>query len=153
SSPHHVDGYSVPNAREYQRTGTFPHFRVLGTDLEVIDARDLGQRLKDSWAKPKPRTIEEVEGEVKAEFQQIKRTHPKAVIIVLREGDKGYDPASPDKVYTGWKVLHINCHGPDGPNSGREKVSAGPVVEAFMRHRGALIEANLASLPKNAKVL
>jgi hypothetical protein len=135
SSPHSVDGYSVPNALEYQRTKILPKFKVLGTDQEVIDIRDLGKSYNDKWTKPNPKTIDEVQAEFKDQFQKIQNDHPKAVMAILREEDKGFDPANPDKLYAGWKIAHISCHGPDGPNPGREKAASGSTVEAFMRHR------------------
>jgi hypothetical protein len=153
-SPYNHDGYSAAAARDYARTGTVPKFKVLGTDLEVESLPDLSKRLKDRWAKPAPKTIEQAETEFKTEFDKIKLKHPRAVKALLREGEKGFDPSNPDKEYDGWKYVYVNCHGPSGPNSGREK-TPGPAetVEVFMRHRSVLMRTDLASIPKDANIL
>lgn len=153
-SPYNHDGYSAAVAREYQRTQTLTKFKVLGTDLEVADLAELSGKLKAAWAKPEPKTIEQVEADFKAEFEKLKNAHPKAVMAILREGEKGYDPAAPDKAYAGWKFVYISCHGPDGPNSGREKMpNKYETVEVFMRHRSILTQADLSPIPKGATIL
>ncbi|HZL88277.1 MAG TPA: DNRLRE domain-containing protein [Pirellulaceae bacterium] len=153
-SPYNHDGYSAAAAREYARTGEVAKFKVLGTDLEVNDVPDLARRLKDKWARPEPMTIEQVEDGFRAEFDKLKRDHPRAVLAVLREGEKGFHPSHPDKAYEGWRLVYVNCHGPDGPNPGRENTPApSETVEVFMRHRSVLMRVDLASIPKDANVL
>ena len=153
-SAYNHDGYSSAVQREFARTGASPKFKVLGTDLDVADLADLAKKLRDQWVAPEPKTVDRVETEFRAQFDELKKTHPKAVMAVLRDGEKGFDPADPEKVYAGWKMVYISCHGPDGPNGGREKT---PVlydtVEAFMRHRSPLMQADLSSLPKGAQIL
>jgi hypothetical protein len=153
-SPYNHDGYSAAAAQDYAKTGVVPKFKVLGTDLEVESLPDLAKREKDKWAKPEPKTIDQVEADFKAEFDKLKRTHPAAKLVVLRDGEKGWNPTDPDKAYDGWKIVYVNCHGPDGPNPGRENTPAlGDTVEVFMRHRGVLMRADLASIPKDATIL
>lgn len=153
-SPYNHDGYSTAAARDYERTGAVPKFKVLGTDLEVESLPDLAKRFKDKWDKPEPKTIDQVEAEFKAEFDRFKKEHPRAVLAILREGEKGFDPTDADKAYEGWQVVYLNCHGPSGPNRGRESTpSLGETVEVFMRHRSVLMRTELGSIPKNAKVL
>ncbi len=153
-SPYNHDGYSAAAAREYQRTRAVTRFKVLGADAEVGNSRDLAAGLKDKWTMPEPKTIEQVEAEFKAQLDKIKQSRPKAVDAVLRDGEKGWDPADPDKVYTGWKVVYLSCHGPDGPNPGRERTpTLYDTVEAFMRHRSVLMQADLSSIPKDATIL
>ncbi len=120
-SPYNHDGYSAAVARDYARRGEVTKFKVLGTDMEVADLPDLARRLKDKWIKPEPKTIDQVEGEFKTEFEKAKKDHPRAVLAVLREGEKGWDPANPDKAYEGWKYVYLSCHGPSGPNPGARK--------------------------------
>jgi hypothetical protein len=153
-SPYNHDGYSAGVAREFQRTGAVTRFKVLGTDLEVSDLPDLAKRLKDRWSKPAPRTIEEVEVDFKADFEKLKGEHPKAAMALLREGEKGGDPSNPEAVYEGWTYAYLNCHGPDGPNRGREH-TPGPsdTVEVFMRHRSPLLRVDFAAIPKGARIL
>jgi hypothetical protein len=153
-SPYNHDGYSAAVAREYQRSGAVTRFKVLGTDKEVADLAELAGLFKAKWAKPEPQTIEQVEAEFKGEFEKLKKDHPKAVLAGLREGEKGWDPANPGKACSGWKFVYISCHGPDGPNSGREATPAKyDTVEAFMRHRSVLMRADWSSIPQGAAVL
>ena len=153
-SPYNHDGYSAAVAREYQRTRAVTRFKVLGTDVEVGNSRELAEKLKAKWTVPEPKTIEQVEAEFKARLDKIRQSRPKAVGAVLRDGEKGWDPADPDKVYTGWKVVYLSCHGPDGPNPGRERTpTLYDTVEAFMRHRSVLMQADLSSIPKDATIL
>jgi len=153
-SPYNHDGYSAAVAREYARRGAVTKFKVLGANMEVTDLPDLAKRLKDKWAKPEPKTIDQVEAEFKTEFETVKKDHPKAVLAVLREGDKGWDPANPDKIFEGWKYVYVNCHGPSGPNPGRENTpKPSDTVEVFMRHRSIILQADLASIPKGANIL
>jgi hypothetical protein len=153
-SPYNHDGYSAAAARDYARTGTLPKFKVLGTDLEVESLSDLAKRFKNKWVKPGAKAIDQVEAEFRAEFDRFKKDHPKAVLAILRDGEKGWDSANAEKVYEGWKVVYLNCHGPSGPNRGREITpSLGDTVEVFMRHRSVLMRTDLTSIPKGAKVL
>jgi hypothetical protein len=153
-SPYNHDGYSTAVAREYARTGAVTKFKVLGTDMEVADLPDLAKRLKEKWVKPEPKTIDQVEAEFKTEFEKVKKDHPRAVLAVLRDGEKGWDPANPDKAYEGWKYVYVNCHGPSGPNPGREKTPAqAETVEVFMRHRSVILQADLTSIAKGANIL
>jgi hypothetical protein len=153
-SPYNHDGYSAAAAREYARTGAVPKFKVLGTDLEVDSLTDLAKRLKDKWVKPEPKTIAQVEADIHSAFEKIKKDHPRAQLAMLREGEKGWDPANPEKAYEGWKYVYVNCHGPDGPNSGREKTPGqSENVEVFMRHRSVIMRVDLASIPKDANIL
>jgi hypothetical protein len=153
-SPYNHDGYSAAAAREYRRTGALPKFRVLGTDMEVADLPDLAKRLKDKWKKPQAKTIEQVEGEFKAELEKLRQAHPKAVLAILRDGETGWDPAHPDKVYAGWKMVYTNSHGPDGPNKGRENTpKLTETVEVFMRHRSVLMRPDLSSIPRGSVIL
>jgi hypothetical protein len=153
-SPYNHDGYSAAVTADYIRTGSIPKFEVLGTDLEVESLADFSKRVKDKWVKPEAKTIEQVEAEFKAEFDKLKRDHPAAALAVLREGEKRWNTANPDRAYEGWKIVYVNCHGPDGPNQGREKTpEPSETVEVFMRHRSVLMRVDLASIPKGAKIL
>jgi hypothetical protein len=153
-SPYNHDGYSAAVAREYQRTGAMTRFKVLGTDLEVGNSRELAATLKDKWTMPEPKSIEQVEAEFKVQLDKIRQGRPKAIGVTLRDGEKGWDPGAPEKIYAGWKVAYLSCHGPDGPNPGRERTGTlYDTVEAFMRHRSPLMQADLSSIPKDATIL
>jgi hypothetical protein len=129
-------------------------FAVAGTDWEVADVQELGKKLKDRWQKPQTRTVDQVEAAFRARFDEVKKTHPKAVLAVLRDGDKGYDPSQPDKVFSGWKDAYWSSHGPDGLTLERaENRGKAATHEVFMRHRSPLMRVELASIPKGANVL
>lgn len=153
-SPHNHDGYSVAVAREYQRTGKLTRFRVLGTDREVADLPELAAQLKDQWKVPEPATIAQIETAFRLEYERLKRSHPRARLLVLRDGERGWNESNPEQAYSGWKMVYVNCHGPDGPNGGREKTpELGETVESFMRHRGVLMQADFSMIPTRAKIL
>jgi hypothetical protein len=76
------------------------------------------------------------------------------VLVTLRDGEKNYDPAQPDKVYAGWRDAHINSHGPDGNYVSRARNSGKAATqEIFMRHRTALSRVDLSSIPQGAEIL
>jgi hypothetical protein len=153
-SPYNHDGYSASVASEYKRTGSVTRFKVLGTDLDVADLPELAKRFKDRWVKPAPKTIEDVESDVGSELEKLRVEHPRATLALLREGEKGWDSAHPDSAYEGWKYVYVNCHGPDGPNRGREKTpGASDTVEVFMRHRSPLLRVDFSGIPKEARIL
>jgi hypothetical protein len=155
TSPYNHDGYSVFAAREYERTKALPSFKVLGTDMQVSNYEELAKKLKDRWVAPPEKSIEQVEAEFKAVYDDLKKQHPGAVMAILRDGEKGFDPASPDRAYAGWKMAYLTCHGPDGPHEGREMPGGikWDMIEAFMRHRSALMQADLSSIPRGSKIL
>ncbi|MDB5307375.1 MAG: hypothetical protein JWO38_1577 [Gemmataceae bacterium] len=133
---------------------------IQGTDWTVsgtgsADAcRELGRNVAHLWNKPEAKTIEQVEDEFRAHYDGLKKRYPRAVLAVLRDGEKGYDPAQPDKVYSGWKDAYWNSHGPDSEfatratNRGRDATH-----EIFMRHRSPLMRVDLAGIPTGSTVL
>jgi hypothetical protein len=135
-------------------------FTVAGADWTLTGASsadaviELGKRLKERWTPPEPQTVEQVETAFAARFAELKKTHPKAVLALLRDGEKGYDPIHPDKVFTGWKDAYWNSHGPDsnfvdrGLNKGKSASH-----EIFMRHRSPLMQVDLSSIPAGSNIL
>jgi hypothetical protein len=104
--------------------------------------------------KSEEQTVARVEEEFAAQYAALKKKHPRAVLAVLRDGDKGYDPGQPDKAYTGWKDAYFSSHGPDGmfrtraENRGRDETQ-----EIFMRHRSPLMRVDLSSIPTGSQIL
>jgi hypothetical protein len=149
----YVDNIRLSSDRE-EPPKVITKFRVLGTDLEVSGVRELSQKLKERWTRPEDKTLEQVEGEFKSLFEEVRKKHPGAVLAVFRDGDKGYDPAHPDKVYAGWKDAYWSSHGPDGmtiersTNRGRDSGH-----EIFMRHRSPLMQVDLSSIPTGSNIL
>jgi hypothetical protein len=73
---------------------------------------------------------------------------------VLRDGEKGFDPANPDKKYAGWKDAYWSSHGPDGMTLERtDNIGKQASHEIFMRHRSPLMRVDLASIPKGSQIL
>ncbi|MDB5386081.1 MAG: hypothetical protein JWM11_1727 [Planctomycetaceae bacterium] len=114
----------------------------------------LGKKLKEKWSPPVPQSIEQVEANFQQKFTKFKAEHPKAVLAILRDGAKGFDPARPDAVYTGWKDAYWNSHGPDTAFVDRA-INRGHAEshEVFMRHRSPLMQVDLSSIPQSAKIL
>ncbi len=156
----------MANYRAFAKTGKLVEFKVAATDMTVggicplhtvglaAGYTSLTERLNGTWVKPGSQTIVQVEAAFQARFESIRQTNPKAVLVILRDGQKGYDPAAPEKVYAGWKDTYLNCHGPDGPGSHREtNYGKRDTLEVFMRHRSLLAQADLSSIPKGSKIL
>ena len=140
-----VDNLRLERARAPSGSGPSLPFKVLGTDLNVINVQDLGKRLRDRWAKTAPRSVDEIESEFKAEVQKLKVQHPHALLATFRDGEKGY---------AGWRDAHINSHGPDTNTEGREKnTGSSATEEAFMRHRSLILRADLSAIPAGSTIL
>jgi hypothetical protein len=162
-NPHDGESIYVDNIRLSQDQLPPPaktRFAIQGTDWTVSGTgsaeacRELGRNLAHLWNQPAARTLEQVEEEFRAQYGELKKRYPRAVLAVLRDGDKGYDPRQPDKVYAGWKDAYWSSHGPDAEfvqratNRGRDATH-----EVFMRHRSPLLRVDLASIPAGADIL
>jgi hypothetical protein len=161
-NPHQGESIYVDNIRlstaKLAQPKAITRFPVLGTDLvvsgEISGVRELGQKLKDRWTRPSKKTLDQVESDFRALYDELKKKHPTAVLAVFRDGVRGYDPANPDKVYAAWKDAYWSSHGPDGEtvergtNRGRQ-----PSHEIFMRHRSPLMRVDLASIPTGSAIL
>jgi hypothetical protein len=115
---------------------------------------ELGKKLKGRWVRPEPRGVAEHEAELRALHARLKEKHPRAVFAVLRDGEKGYDPARPDRVYAGWKDAYFNSHGPDSNYAERARNHGSAAShEVFMRHRSPLMRVELSSIPRGSTIL
>jgi hypothetical protein len=157
-APHEGESIYVDNIRlstvKESPQPDMTKFAVLGTDLAVTGVRELGLKLKDRWTKPENKSLEQVEAEFRAQYDTLKKTHPAAVLAVLRDGETGCDPAHPDTVYAGWKDAYWSSHGPDGMTLERtDNIGKQASHEIFMRHRSPLMRVDLASIPKGADIL
>ena len=129
-------------------------FQVLGTDMVVESVQELGKKIEKDWIKPKEQTLDDIEAALNAAFEKARNVHPKAVKAVLRDGEKGFDPVNPDKVYAGWRDAYWSSHGPDGlyieraDNRGKSETH-----EIFMRHRSPLMRIDLSSIPNGSNIL
>jgi hypothetical protein len=169
-NPHDGESIYVDNIRLTAEKEVVPsskvRFNVAGTDWELFGVSsatslpsasaviELGKKLKDRWTMPEVKSVAQIEKEVKDQYAELKKKYPRAVLAVLRDGEKGYDPAQPDRVYAGWKDVHINSHGPDGCFVGRAHNNGrADLLEIFMRHRTALMRVDLSSIPKRSEIL
>jgi hypothetical protein len=150
----YLDNVRLLTAKETPPAAAKTEFKVLGTDMTVSGVQELGKKLKEKWVKPEPKTLDQVEADFRARYDELKKTHPKAVLAVFRDGEKGYDPAHPDKVYAGWKDAYWTSHGPDGMFEERAtNTGKSDHHEVFMRHRSPLLRVDLASVPAGSEVL
>lgn len=149
----YVDNIHLSTVKEVPTTVS-TKFPVLGTDLVVSGVQELGKKLKDRWTRPEAKSLEQVEGDLRAQYAELKKKHPTAVLAVLRDGEKGFDPAQPDKVYAGWKDAYWSSHGPDGMTLERtDNIGKQASHEIFMRHRSPLMRVDLSSIPKGSAIL
>lgn len=129
-------------------------FKVLGTEWEVAGVKELAEKLKAQWIKAEEKTIEQVEADLKAQFEALKKAHPGAVLAVFRDGESGFDSAAPEKIYAGWKDAYWTSHGPDSNTRYRaENLGKSEQVEIFMRHRSPLMRADLSAIPAGSNIL
>lgn len=163
-SPHEGESIWVDNIRlstaKQAPSAAKRSFAVAGTDWvfsgvsSANAAIEMGKKFKAAWTKPEAKTLEQHEEEMRVKLAEARKTHPRAVLAVFREGDTGFDPANPDKVYVGWKDAHVNSHGPDGLNEERAQIrGAAESHEVFMRHRSAMMQVDLSSIPEGAEIL
>jgi hypothetical protein len=161
-NPHDGESIFVDNVRlgnDKLPVRAEPEIAIQGTDWTVSGGsvggcRELARNLAPVWNPPAAVTLEQVEEQFRAKYAELKKRHPKAMLAVLRDGEAGYDPANPEKVYAGWKDAYWSSHGPDtafaerARNRGREVTQ-----EVFMRHRSPLMRVDFASIPTGANVL
>jgi hypothetical protein len=162
-NPHDGESVTVDNVRLTQ--DAIPpkpkqDFAIRSTGWSVsgvgsADAcRELGRNLAHLWNRPEPKTVAQVEAEFRAKYEEVRKRHPKAVLAALRDGEPGYDPAHPERVYAGWKDAYWNSHGPDTAFAERARNRGRAAShEVFMRHRSPLMRVDLASIPAGANVI
>jgi hypothetical protein len=145
----HVDNLRLSPEKDAPAEKT--EFTVVGTGMKFTGTSSaqavigLGRVLEDSWIKPEPKTLAQVEADFQATFAELKKTHPTATLAVLRDGEGGY---------TGWKDAYWNSHGPDGAFVARaENRGKAASHEVFMRHRSPLMRVDLSSIPTGANIL
>lgn len=129
-------------------------YKVLGTDWTVKDVTELAAQLRDKWTKPEDKSVEQVEGEVRAEYEKIKTGHPKAILLTLRDGEKGHDSADPGKPFAGWEDAGTPSHGPMALTMGCFRNSGkSERIETCFRDRPGFLRVDLSSIPKGAEIL
>src|SRR5262249_43707817 len=117
-NPHEGESIYIDNIRLSTAKSDQPDakmtFTLAGTDwvlngvnssgvLSAGAVMELGKKLDADWTSPEEWTVAQLEQEFAAQLAEFKKKHPSAVLAILRDGEKGYDPKQPDKVYAGWK--------------------------------------------------
>ena len=95
-----VDNIRVSAMKEPTPPATKTPFKVLGTGLPVTGVQELGKKLSDQWTMSESQTAEQLEARFRSQYDELKRTHPRAVLALLRDGEKGYDPNDPAKEHS-----------------------------------------------------
>lgn len=154
TTPLHIDYVYSPGQDHAYWPKLAKKIPVLGTELEVANVNDLGDTLKSQWVKPEDRTVEQIEAEVRAQFEELRKKHADAVLAVLRDGAAGYDPAAPEKVYSGWRDCGTTAHPPTSLTvQSLQNVGKAETMETVFRLRPALLRVDLDSLPSGADIL
>ncbi|MCH2176266.1 MAG: DNRLRE domain-containing protein [Lentisphaeria bacterium] len=128
-------------------------FKVLGTDSQVKNYEDLVAKHQGTWQQPPEKSREEIEQEFRDKLRVYQKKHPEAQLVFLRNGAKV--SSGSDEVYQGWDDTYITCHEPESMllQTGLQNFGNHPKYEIFMRHRVALMRANLSPIPQGAKIL
>jgi hypothetical protein len=160
----YIDNIRLSKTKEEQPPAKMS-FTVAGTAwvLDGVNASgvlsagaviELGKKLKADWTKTEDQTVAQLEAEFAAQLAELMKKHPRAVLALLRNGEKGYDPGQPDKAYAGWRDAYFSSHGPDGMCRTRaENQSRAETQEIFMRHRSPLMRVDLSSIPTGSHIL
>jgi hypothetical protein len=148
-----VGSLSLAKERQTDPAGT--EYSVLGTDLKVKDIADLEAKTKDRPAKPESASADQVESEFKSRYEEVKKEHPSASIAILRNGEKGWDPAHSEKVYEGWKDSVMCTHPPDANLAERSR-NYGEVPQFSSYSRNTvfrIMQTDLTFIPKGSNIL
>jgi hypothetical protein len=162
-APHENESIFVDNIRlDNEKLPPPPkvEFKLVGNEQPLVADHAsqaviaLGKELKDKWKPPTEQTVADVELRMSNLRDELQKTHPKARLLIFRDGAPGHDPMLPDKPYAGWKDAYFNSHGPDGMMLGRaELYGKRATQEVFMRHRSPLMQVDFSGIPKNANIL
>ena len=135
----------------YPKLGKLP---VLGLDLQVANTAELAKRMADQWIRPVDKTVEQVEAEFTSLYQRLREKYPRAVLAIFRNGQKGYDPAVPEREYAGWECTGISAHGPNAVLLETLTSLAGAErMEVTHRGRPAMMRVDFSSIPKGSRIL
>jgi hypothetical protein len=131
--------------------------RVLGRGAPITSVAEFSKEMTANWVPTQEKTVEQVEADFDTFYKNLKKDHPRAVAAILRDGQKGYDPASPERAYAGWACTATSAHGPDAvqleivkspnnwPSSDR--------MEMSLRGRPPFLRCDLSSIPKGSNIL
>jgi hypothetical protein len=153
ATPPHGDHVYLGDKRQfYPKLGK--KIPVLGLGIEVDSVEEFGERMMKHWVRPQEKTIEQVEAEFRALRDGLKKEHPRAVMAIFRDGQKGFDPAAPEKVYAGWASTGVDAHGPNANLLETLTCLAGDErMSVSLRGRPVMLRVDLASIPQGSRIL
>ncbi|MCL2639322.1 MAG: hypothetical protein FWD53_00605 [Phycisphaerales bacterium] len=129
-------------------------WKVLGIDGEFTNPATFAQTFKEKFPTPeKPLSIDDVESAFRAKYDALKKDHPNAVLAIFRQGDKGFDPTAPEKLYESWKDTGIQGHDPPPTYLSGLKGQPRDRSEIFLRRRATLTKVDLSSIPTGSNIL
>lgn len=130
-------------------------FKVLGSDLKVKDFADLAKQKESEWKESKTQSLSEIKQNFNKIYEDHKRKDSSVRMCILQNGKPIASDGGDGETYAGWDDTYITCHEPESMLTVTGLKNFGNVgqYEMFMRHRVALMRANLSVLPKHAKIL
>lgn len=156
-SPHPGESIQVANIRlasVQAPPAVTTEFAVLGTDLKVKDPRDLAAKLKEKMPATQPGTVDEVEAAFKARYDELKKTHLKALLAILRDGEKGWDLAHPGTAFSGWKDTMIHTHPPEDIYAHSENSGSQETLFGYSRNTDfRIMQVDLSVIPNGSAIL
>lgn len=152
ASPPHGEHVALGNkARFYPKLGKIP---VLGLGIEVESAAEFGKQMMERWVRPADKTVEQVEAEFRALYDGLKKEHPRAVMAIFRNAQRGFDPAAPEKEYAGWESTGISAHGPNAVLlESLHSVTGSERMEVCFRGRPVMLRVDFSSIPRGSRIL
>jgi hypothetical protein len=161
ATPYHGDHVRMGDmVRPWTKLRLFPRvekIRVLGSDTDVTSAAEFAKQMTAKWNPPQDRTVEQAETDFRALHQGLSKDHPRAVAAILRNGQKGYDLAAPDKEYAGWASTGTAAHGPNAIHleivNNPHTPSNSERMEVSLRGRPPLLRCDLSSIPRGSNIL
>jgi hypothetical protein len=128
--------------------------RVLGLEAPVASAAEFGKQMTEKWVPPEDKSVEQVEADFQALYQRLQKDHPRAVMAIFRNGQKGYDPAGPDKAYAGWACTGASAHGPNATQLELVRnLALAETMEVSLRGRPPLLRCDFSSIPRGSDIL
>lgn len=161
ATPYHGDHVRMGDTpRPWAKLGLFPRaekIRVLGDDSIVGSVAEFGNQMTAKWTPPQDRTVAEAEADFQALRERLLKDHPRAIATIFRNGEKGFDPAGPEKVYAGWACTGTAAHGPNALQleivNNPDTPSTSERMEVSLRGRPALLRCDLSSIPRGSTIL
>jgi len=156
-APQEATPYHGEHVRAGDTVRLFPKIekiRVLGLDSPVASAVEFGKQMTAKLVPAEDKTVERAEADFQALYQRLKKDHPRAVMAIFRSGQKGYDPAAPEKAFAGWACTGASAHGPNATQLELVKnLSTAETMEVSLRGRPALLRCDFSSIPRGSDIL